>query len=127
VQKKKPMKKILLIDNEENIQIVYREEFEDDGYQVISALSGEEGLKKFSEEKPDIVILDIHMPGMGGVEVLRKMKTLDPAVPVVLSSAYQEFKSDLGTWASDAYILKSGDIGDLKRTVRELLEETGAE
>ncbi len=124
MQKKKPMKKILLIDNEENIQIVYREEFEDDGYQVISALSGEEGLKKFSEEKPDIVILDIHMPGMGGVEVLRKMKTLDPAVPVVLSSAYQEFKSDLGTWASDAYILKSGDIGDLKRTVRELLDET---
>ncbi len=118
------MKKILLIDNEENIQIVYREEFEDDGYQVASALSGEEGLKKFSEEKPDIVILDIHMPGMGGVEVLRKMKTLDPAVPVVLSSAYQEFKSDLGTWASDAYILKSGDIGDLKKTVRELLGET---
>ncbi len=124
MQKKKPMKKILLIDNEENIQIVYREEFEDDGYQVISALNGEEGLKKFSGEKPDIVILDIHMPGMGGVEVLRKMKTLDPAVPVVLSSAYQEFKSDLGTWASDAYILKSGDIGDLKRTVIELLEET---
>jgi two-component system response regulator (stage 0 sporulation protein F) len=127
VQKKKPMKKILLIDNEENIQIVYREEFEDDGYQVVSALNGKEGLKKFSEEKPDIVILDIHMPGMGGVEVLRKMKTLDSAVPVVLSSAYQEFKSDLGTWASDAYILKSGDIGDLKRTVRELLEETRAE
>ncbi len=124
MQKKKPMKKILLVDNEENIQIVYREEFENDGYHVVSALNGEEGLKKFSEEKPDIVILDIHMPGMGGVEVLRKMKTLDPAVPVVLSSAYQEFKSDLGTWASDAYILKSGDIGDLKRTVRELLDET---
>ena len=121
------MKKILLVDNEENIQIVYREEFENDGYQVVSALNGEEGLKKFNEEKPDIVILDIHMPGMGGVEVLRKMKTLDPAVPVVLSSAYQEFKSDLGTWASDAYILKSGDIGDLKRAVRELLGETGAE
>ena len=124
MQKKKPMKKILLVDNEENIQIVYREEFENDGYHVVSALNGEEGLKKFSEEKPDIVILDIHMPGIGGVEVLRKMKTLDPAVPVVLSSAYQEFKSDLGTWASDAYILKSGDIGDLKKTVRELLGET---
>ena len=124
MQKKKLMKKILLVDNEENIQIVYREEFENDGYHVVSALNGEEGLKKFSEEKPDIVILDIHMPGIGGVEVLRKMKTLDPAVPVVLSSAYQEFKSDLGTWASDAYILKSGDIGDLKKTVRELLGET---
>ncbi len=121
------MKKILLVDNEENIQIVYREEFENDGYQVVSASNGEEGLIKFSEEKPDIVILDIHMPGLGGVEVLRKMKMLDPTVPVILSSAYQEFKSDLGTWASDAYILKSGDIGDLKRTVRELLGEIGAE
>ena len=124
MQKKKLMKKILLVDNEENIQIVYREEFENDGYHVVSALNGEEGLKKFSEEKPDIVILDIHMPGIGGVEVLRKMKMLEPAVPVILSSAYQEFKSDLGTWASDAYILKSGDIGDLKKTVRELLGET---
>ena len=124
MQKKKLMKKILLVDNEENIQIVYREEFENDGYHVVSALNGEEGLKKFSEEKPDIVILDIHMPGIGGVEVLRKMKMLEPAVPVILSSAYQEFKSDLGTWASDAYILKSGDIGDLKKTIRELLGET---
>jgi len=119
------MKKILLVDDEENIQIVYREEFEDEGYQVLSALNGEEGLKIFSEERPDIVILDILMPGMNGVEVLRKMKMLDATVPVILSSAYQEFKRDLGTWASDAYIVKSGDVSDLKGAVRELLGEDG--
>ena len=119
------MKKILLVDNEENIQTIYREEFEGDGYLVLSALNGEEGLKKFSDENPDIVILDIMMPGIDGVEVLRKMKTLDSTVPVILSSAYQEFKRDLGTWASDAYIVKSGDIGDLKRAVKELLGEKG--
>jgi len=115
------MKKILLVDDEESIQMVYREEFEDDGYQVISALDGVAGLEKFKEEKPDIVILDIQMPGMNGVEVLRQMKNIDASVPVILSSAYQEFKRDLGTWASDEYVVKSGNLADLKNAVRNLL------
>ncbi|MGB3212698.1 MAG: response regulator [Desulforhopalus sp.] len=117
------MKKILLVDDEESIQIVYREEFEDEGYQVISALDGASGLKKFKEEEPDLVILDIRMPGMNGVEVLRQMKMLKATVPVILSSAYQEFKRDLGTWASEEYVVKSGNLDELKKTVRRLLRE----
>lgn len=117
------MKKILLVDDEESIQIVYREEFEDEGYQVISALDGITGLEKFNEETPDLVILDIQMPGMNGVEVLRQMKMLNASVPVILSSAYQEFKRDLGTWASDKYVVKSGNLDELKKTVRKLLGE----
>ena len=117
------MRKILLVDDEESIQIVYREEFEDEGYQVISALDGTSGLEKFKQEEPDLVILDIQMPGMNGVEVLRQMKMLCPSVPVVLSSAYQEFKRDLGTWASDEYVVKSGNLDELKATVKRLLGE----
>ncbi len=117
------MKKILLVDDEESIQIVYREEFEDEGYQVISALDGISGLEKFKDESPDLVILDIQMPGMNGVEVLRQMKMLNATVPVILSSAYQEFKRDLGTWASDEYVVKSGNLDELKKTVRVLLGE----
>lgn len=117
------MKKLLLVDDEESIQIVYREEFEDEGYQVISALDGTVGLEKFKEEEPDLVILDIQMPGINGVEVLRQMKMLRPTVPVVLSSAYQEFKRDLGTWASDEYVVKSGNLDELKKAVRTLLGE----
>ncbi len=117
------MKKLLLVDDEESIQIVYREEFEDEGYQVISALDGTVGLAKFKEEEPDLVILDIQMPGINGVEVLRQMKMLRPTVPVVLSSAYQEFKRDLGTWASDEYVVKSGNLDELKKAVRTLLGE----
>lgn len=115
------MKKLLLVDDEESIQLVYREEFEDEGYQVISALDGETGMEKFKEESPDLVILDIQMPGINGVEVLRQMKMLRPNVPVILSSAYPEFKRDLGTWASDEYIVKSGNLDELKKTVRTLL------
>lgn len=117
------MKKILLVDDEESIQIVYREEFEDEGYQVISALNGISALEKFKEEEPDLVILDIQMPGMDGVEVLRQMKMLKAATPVILSSAYQEFKRDLGTWASDEYVVKSGNLDELKKSVRRLLGE----
>lgn len=115
------MKKILLVDDEESIQLVYREEFEDEGYEVISALDGTVGLQKFKDEQPDLVILDIQMPGMNGVEVLRQMKMLNATVPVILSSAYQEFKRDLGTWASDKYVVKSGNLDELIKTVKVLL------
>ncbi|MFT5698197.1 MAG: two-component system response regulator (stage 0 sporulation protein F) [Desulforhopalus sp.] len=115
------MKKILLVDDEPSIQIVYREEFEDEGYQVLSALNGEEGLEKFQQEDPDIVILDIHMPGMNGIEVLRLMKMQRPETPVILSSAYQEFQRDISTWASEEYIVKSGNLDGLKEAVKRLL------
>lgn len=115
------MKKILLVDDESSIQIVYREEFEDDGYQVLSALNGEEALEIFQNEKPDIVILDIQMPGMNGIEVLRQMKMQRPDIPVILSSAYQDFKRDISTWASEEYIVKSGNLDGLKQAVKRLL------
>jgi two-component system, response regulator, stage 0 sporulation protein F len=115
------MKKILLVDDEEGIQMLYREELEDEGYEVISAYTGEEGLKKFNEESPDLVILDIQMPGMNGIETLRQMKMKNPELPVILSSAYNEYKQDLSTWASDEYVVKSSNINDLKEAVRKHL------
>jgi len=115
------MKKILLVDDEEGIQMLYREELEDEGYKVISAYTGEEGLKKVKDESPDLVILDIQMPGMNGIETLRQMKMNNPDLPVILSSAYNEYKQDLGAWASDEYVVKSSDITDLKEAVRKHL------
>ncbi|WP_136808389.1 response regulator [Desulfosediminicola flagellatus] len=115
------MKKILLVDDEESIQLLYHEEFQDDGYEVISAMNGEEALEKYKENPPDLVILDIQMPGMNGIEVLRQMKMMNEKIPVILSSAYHEYKQDLGTWASDEYIVKSADIDDLKKAVKKLI------
>lgn len=115
------MKKILLVDDEESIQLLYREEFRDEGYEVITAINGTEALEKFESNDPDLVILDIQMPGMNGIEVLRQMKMLNPDIPVVLSSAYQEYKQDLGAWASDEYVVKSADISELKESVKRLI------
>jgi len=115
------MKKILLVDDEESIHLLYREEFEEDGYEVHSALSGEEALEQLNIIAPDLVILDINMPGMNGIDVLRRMKEMQPNMPVILCSAYQEFKQDLASWASDAYIVKSANLDELKTAVHNLL------
>ncbi len=115
-------KKILVVDDEESIHLLYREELEDEGYQVISAMNGEDALKLFESENPDLVILDINMPGMDGIEVLRQMKQLKPDVPVILSSAYPEYKQDLASWASDDYIVKSFNLDELKASVKRHLQ-----
>lgn len=115
------MKKILLVDDEDGIQMLYREELEESGYEVVSAFTGEEGIEKVKSESPDLVILDIQMPGMNGIETLRQMKMDNPNLPVILSSAYTEYKQDLGAWASDAYIVKSSNINDLKDAVKKHL------
>ncbi len=117
------MKTILLVDDDESIQLLYREEFNEAGYQVVSVYNGNEALDKFKEVNPDLVILDIQMPGLNGIEVLRQIKMVNAAVPVILNSAYQEFKQDLGAWASDEYVVKSADMSELKATVSRLIDQ----
>lgn len=114
-------KRILIVDDEPGIQLLYSEEFTDEGYAVEGVCSGEAALLAFTGNPPDLVILDINMPDLNGIEVLRRMKAQRPDLPVVLNSAYQEFKQDLGAWASDAYVVKSSDLHELKKTVRQLL------
>lgn len=116
------MKTVLLVDDDESIQLLYREELKEAGFKVISVYDGSEALDRFKEVSPDLTILDIQMPGLNGIEVLRQIKMLDPATPVILNSAYQEFKQDLGAWASDEYVVKSSDIGELLDAVRRLLD-----
>ena len=111
-------KRILLVDDEESIQLLYREEFEDEGYAVDSAYNGAEALAKFRQTPPDLVVLDINMPGMNGIEVLRQMKELRGDLPTILSSAYHEYKQDFGSWASEAYVVKSANMDELKATIR---------
>ena len=113
------MKNILLVDDEDSIHLLYREELEEEGYSVASAYSGEEALEKLKTASVDLVILDINMPGMSGLDTLRKIKENTPALPVILSSAYQEFKQDLSSWASDEYVVKSANMSELKEAIKK--------
>ena len=115
------MKKILVVDDEENIRLLFKEELEDEGFQVDLARNGEEALKKVSLFKPDLVTLDIKMPGIDGIETLKRIRETERQLPVVLCSAYGEYKQDFSTWASDAYVVKCADLTELKDTIRRLL------
>jgi len=117
------MKKILLIDDDTGIHLFYRLELEEEGYAVHSALSGKDALQKFKTVSPDLVILDINMPGISGIEVLHQIKETNPKTPVILSSEHHEYKQDISAWASDDYIVKSADLTDLKAAVRKLLSQ----
>ena len=112
-------KRILLVDDEDGIQLLYRGEFEDDGYLVASAPNGDEALARFRANPPDLVLLDINMPGLNGIEVLRQMKEMRADLPIILCSAYPEYKQDFGSWASDDYVVKSANLDELKAVVRK--------
>ncbi len=115
------MKRILVVDDEENIRELYRDELAEEGYRVELAENGAEALAKLESFRPDLVTLDVMMPGMDGIEVLRRIREKNPSIPVLLLTAFGEFRQDFNTWASDAYIVKSADVSELKQTVKKLL------
>ncbi len=114
--------KLLIVDDDPHIRMLYKEELEEEGYEVFVANSGQEALELFSKESPDIVTLDILMPGMDGIEVLRKMKEKNPSLPVIMSTAY-DYRDDFSVWASEAYVVKSADLTELKSTIKRILDE----
>ncbi len=115
------MKKILVVDDEENIRELYREEFEEMGYAVTTVSDGNKALEALDKDKFDLVTLDMRMPDIDGIETLRKMKEKDSALPVIICTAYEEYKHDFGSWCSDAYVVKSADTQLLRETVRKIL------
>ena len=117
------MKKILVADDEMSIRLLYSEELKEEGYEVYQAANGREALEIVDKVPLDLVILDIKMPEMDGIEALRQIKEKRPELPVVLSTAYGEYKQDFSTWASNEYLVKSSDLEDLKSVVKRYLKE----
>ena len=95
-----------------------------EGFEVFTAASGEEGLKIFEEEKPDLTLLDIVLPGIDGVEVLRQIKAASPASIVVMMSAYHMVDRAVEAMKLGAYdyLVKPFHLADLTATLRRALE-----
>jgi DNA-binding response OmpR family regulator len=115
------MKRILVVDDEANIRELYKVEFEDMGYEVRTAGDGEQALSAMDELHFDLVTLDMRMPDIDGIETLRKMKEKDSTLPIIICTAYEEYKHDFGSWCSDAYVVKSADTSLLRETVKKIL------
>jgi CheY-like chemotaxis protein len=113
--------KLLVVDDEVNQGLLYEQELEDEGYEVVVVHSGTEALDKVRGTHYDLVVLDIGMPEMDGLETLGRLLGIDNKIPVILCTAYPSYKDNFMSWAADAYVVKSMDLTELKEKIRESL------
>lgn len=127
--------KILVIDDDPDLQTAVKSVLESKFYQVIAALDGDEGLRKVVDERPDLVILDVIMPGKSGFEVCRELKT-DPKyyffshIPVLMLTVYPDDREKMHlsiregmTMEAEDYLHKPFDPKELLNRVEELLKK----
>ena len=117
------MTKILVVDDEKNLRTLYQAELSQEGYQVVVALDGQEAVRMLVAERPDLVVLDIRMPGIDGLETMARLLAKDHHLPIVLNTAYSSYRDSFLSWSADAYVIKSSDLTELKTRIRQVLAE----
>ena len=121
------MAKILIVEDDEAQRFLYHEELVEEGYDVVLAKNGAEALKCLEESPFDLIVLDIRMPVMNGAEVLGKISSRHKEIPVIIHTAYPEYRNQFSSFMVDAFVVKSADVSLLKATVRGLLEKKKTE
>ncbi len=115
------MAAILLIEDDPNQRVLYEATLRAEGYEVASVGDGREALAHCERALPDLVVMDISMPGMDGMDLMGRLLGRNHSLPIILNTAYAWYKEDFRTWAADAYIIKSSDLSELKNAVRRVL------
>ncbi|AIK48729.1 sporulation initiation phosphotransferase F [Bacillus atrophaeus subsp. globigii] len=115
--------KILIVDDQYGIRILLNEVFNKEGYQTFQAANGLQALDIVTKERPDLVLLDMKIPGMDGIEILKRMKVIDESIRVIIMTAYGELdmiqeSKDLGALTRFA---KPFDIDEIRDAVKKYL------
>ena len=119
------MNKILIVDDEESIQMLYADELTEEGYEVITSGDGLRILELIERERPDLIILDIRLGEYDGLDLLQDIRNTHYNLPVILCTAYPDFRYYLKSIAADYYVLKSSNLRELKLRIRMALEGGG--
>ena len=117
---------ILLVEDDVNQRALFEEELCDEGYRVVTAGDGREALNVASQHKPDLVVMDVNMPVMDGLDTLARLLEVDRKIPVIIHTAYASYRDSFASWSADAYVVKNSDLSELKATVRDLLAKNSA-
>ena len=117
---------LLIVDDQSGIRRLLHEVFSDDGYRVDTVTGGQEAIKRAVQLRPWVILLDMKMPGMNGLETLRELKKLYNDAAVVLMTAYGELEivmqaQKLGV---DHYINKPFDLEDIRALIKSLMPES---
>lgn len=115
--------KVLIVDDQFGIRILLNEVFQKEGYNTFQAANGIQALDILKKHSPDLVLLDMKIPGMDGIEILKRMKVIDPDIRVIIMTAYGELDmiqeaKDLG---AITHFAKPFDIDDIRAAVRKHL------
>jgi len=117
------MKKILIAEDEEVLREVFKDELTEEGYSVLEARDARGTLDCLAKEKVDLLILDIKLPDMSGLKLLEQVRKEYPALPIIVCTAYDTFRTDYEIWAGHIhdYILKPVDLEVLKEKIGRII------
>ena len=117
-------KTILIVDDEKDFCTILSDSLSQDKYRVVTAFNGKTGLELAKKERPDLMLLDIKMPGMDGIEVLRKIKKMKKEIVVIMFTGYGTLETAREAMKLGAYdyVTKPVDLFLLKSLVEEVLE-----
>ena len=120
--------KILVVDDQFGIRILLNEVLQKEGYDTYQAANGLQALEVLNDHVPDLVLLDMKIPGMDGIEILKRMKVLQPDIKVIIMTAYGEVDMiqeamDLG---AITHFAKPFDIDDIRKAVAKHLKTSSS-
>ena len=117
-------KTVLVVEDDANQRQLYIEELEAEDYKVLSAGNGRDALAAAREHNPDLIVLDINMPGMDGLDTLSHLLEINRRTPVIINTAYASYQDSFTSWSADAYVVKSSNLEELKATIKKLLDKS---
>jgi len=115
------MAKLLVVDDEANIRLLYAQELSDEGYEVVTAGTALEAVEKLEGADFDLVVLDIKLKNESGIELLQRIVKERHTLPVILCTAFSCYKDDFSAWLADGYVVKSSDMQELKDEIKRVL------
>jgi DNA-binding response OmpR family regulator len=118
-----PKAKVLIVEDDESQGFLYSEELREEGYDPLLARNGKEAIQFIKKTRPDLILLDIFMPVMDGMEALGRIVSKHKGIPIILYSSSPNYRQDFLSWTADAYLVKSSDLTELKETVKRLIRQ----
>jgi len=114
--------RVLVVDDEQGVREFYKDFLMDNGFEVLTATNAREGLKIAGNNNLDVVLMDIDMPGLSGLDALKELREIDDKIPVLLLTAYERYKRNFASLYADEYIVKDKKPDFVLRKINERLK-----
>jgi len=117
------MKTILIVEDEEALREIFKDELSESGYNVLTSAEARDCFIKLSTNKVDLLILDVKLPDLSGLELLEKIRKKYPDLPIIMATAYDSFRTDFSVWVANVsdYIVKPIDLAVLKEKIKKII------